>query len=50
VRVAKLATIDLVIDLDTRTFNVSPETKPLLENLVRKYLLLGVKEAGVSSG
>ncbi|MGI4759590.1 MAG: hypothetical protein ACRYF0_02700 [Janthinobacterium lividum] len=43
VRVARLATIDIVIDLDTKTFNVSPETKPLLENLVREYLLLGVQ-------
>jgi hypothetical protein len=44
VRVAKLATIDIDIDLGTRTFNVSPATKPLLENLVREYLLVGVKE------
>jgi hypothetical protein len=49
VRVARLATIDLVIDLDTRTFNVSPATKPLLENLVREYLLLGV-QAALASG
>jgi hypothetical protein len=45
VRVALLATIDIVIDLDTRTFNVSSDTKPLLENLVREYLVMGVKEA-----
>jgi hypothetical protein len=51
VRVARLATIDIVIDLGTRTFNVSPQTKPLLENLVRDYLLLGVKqEKEVPSG
>jgi hypothetical protein len=48
VRVARLATIDLIIDLDTRTFNVSPATKPLLENLVREYLLLGVQAAPAS--
>ena len=46
VRVALLATIDLVIDFDTRTFNVSPETKPLLELLVLEYLVVGVQKGG----
>lgn len=46
VRVAKLATIDIDIDLATRTFNVSPATKPLLENLVREYLITGVQKGG----
>jgi hypothetical protein len=46
VRVAKLAAIAINIDLGTRTFNVSPATKPLLENLVREYLLVGVQEGG----
>jgi len=50
VRVALLATIDLVIDLDTRTFNVSPETKPLLEMLVQQYLIVGVQEGGRVDG
>ena len=50
VRVATLATIDLVIDLDAGTFNVSPETKPLLEMLVLEYLVVGVQEGGPANG
>lgn len=50
VRVADLAGIYIEVDLSTRTFNVSADTKPLLENLTREYLLVGVKKGGQGNG
>lgn len=46
VRVMTLGNTGLLINYTTRKMDVEPESKVVLELLVRQYLLVGMKETG----
>ena len=46
VRVMQLASVSFVINYDTQKFDVEPQSKQVLELLVREYLLVRVKKGG----
>lgn len=50
VRVMAMVNPKLEINHATRKMNVSPDSKPLLEQLVQAYLVVGVSKEGRANG